>query len=316
MTGPDPEAYPLRSEIFTGHGVMMRRKVGSPQETGVFIRAGQATSHMHFDGGGVLIWHAGVPLVVDPGYIHDEFTSVRQYGGDSRKHSTVTFDIPGLPNANNGYLGMEHMQDAVAVRLDKDYDYVECDLSQNNVRSGSWRAIHRIVSIEHYRQVLFAKRRNYIVIKDRIYRSIYPSLWHLHVMGDKEEINGNAVRVHGRYGVDLMVTFAQPSQPEIRAERLSSVRHVSVRQEPERDYLVVIQPVLSGDDGYLVSPVSNGVEIEGKGWGERVILNSLPEMANAGEWHSSPQEEREDKGECFDAKCVIVRNGKAKVIHE
>lgn len=314
LAGPRPETYPLRSEIFMGHGIMMRNKVGKPKETGVFVRTGRATSHMHFDGGGLLIWHAGVPLVVDPGYVHDEFTPIRQYGGASWKHSTVTFDIPGLVNPFNGYLGMEHMQDPLAVRLNDDYDYVECDLSQNNVRSGSWRGIYRIVSIEHYRQVLFAKRRNYIVVKDRIYRSIYPSLWHLHVMGDKEEINGNTVRVHGRYGVDLMVTFVQASCPEIRTEQLSSVRHISVRQEPERDYLVVLQPICSGEEAYQISPVWNGVAVEGKGWTERVILNPLPGVANAGEWYASQHEQKE--GKYHYAKFAVVRNGKTKVIHE
>jgi hypothetical protein len=318
ITGPRPEAYQQGSKIFMGHGVMMRSKVGKPNETGVFVRVGRATSHMHFDCGGVVIWHAGVPLVVDPGYVHDEFTTDRQYGGASWKHSTVTFDIHGIADCSNGYLGngyigMEHMPDPLAVHLDDDYDYIECDLSQNNIRARTWREIRRIVTIEHYRQVLYAKRRNYVIIKDRIYRSIYPALWHLHVMGNKEEINGNAIRIHGRYGVDLMVTFVQPSAPEIRFEQKSSVRHISVRQDPERDFLAVLQPLCSGDEAYHVSPAPNGAEVSGGKWSEHIILDPLPDMASAGEWHSGDADEKEKSSQ---ARCAVVRKGKTLVIHK
>jgi hypothetical protein len=338
LTGPTPVAYPLASEALDGHGVMLRAEVGGERETALLVSAGRATSHMHFDTGSISLWHAGVPLVVDPGYIVDELTPVRQYAGDSWRHATVTFECAnvrrqpaGAPpvfgnSLHNGYTGMEHMPPPLAVRLGEDFDYIACDLSQNNVREGSWRAIRRIVTIEHYRQVLFAKNR-YVVLKDRIYRSIYPATWHLQVMADAECISEQGVRFSGRYGVDLQVTFVQPSRADLQVAPHSVVRHLSVRQEAERDFLVVLQPLLPGEEPFGVTPIRDGVQVSGPGWTDRVLLDALPGIATAGEWHSSQRNIGDEMvplrpgylGEGSDrvaARCAVIRNGQPRIIHQ
>lgn len=337
-TGPAPVAYPLASEEMDGHGVMMRAAVDGPRETAVLVSAGRATSHMHYDGGSIILWHAGAPLVVDPGHIVDELTPIRQYAGDSWRHATITFACdnvrrqfadaapPVFANRlHNGYTGMEHRPPPRAVRLGEEFDYVACDLSQNNVREGSWRAVRRTVSIEHYRQVLFAKNR-YLVIKDRIYRSIYPATWHLHVMADTERIADQWVRFIGRYGADLQVTFVQPSRPDLRVAPHSIVRHLSVRQEPERDFLVVLQPLLPDEEPYAVTPMRDGVQVSGPGWTDRVLLDALPGLAAAGEWHSSQRDTGDavvtlrpgylgEGQEQVAARCAVIRNGLPQIIH-
>jgi hypothetical protein len=271
LEGPTPREYSLRSCELQGHGALLRADVNTPRETALLISGGRATSHMHWDSGGLQLWYAGAPVIVDSGYVHDEFTATREYGGARWKHSTLTFGEWGN-ELGAGDWGLEHRAPLCATQFEAEFDYVEVELSHGNRRGATWRDITRLVSIEAQRGVLFAKGR-YLVVRDRIARSVYPATWHLWTLSTGEEIEANRVRIRGRFGIDLAVTFLQPDAPRVHVEEYSAARHLWINQNPTHDFLVVLQPLLSNEKPHHIEAAKHGAMISGEDWMDEISFD-------------------------------------------
>ncbi len=248
----------LDSRQFHGTGVQMRADVGEPTETSVFFRVGKATHHWGFDLGHFSIVTRGSRLVPDFGY-HGTDAPEGEFvhGSATWAHNVVTFGPDW-----NGDVGMELRRPPVTVRLGEAFDYVVADLSMNNVRREVWRNIQPIAAVEYFRHLLFARNR-YLVIWDRITRSIYPSQLRINCLARSVEIAGNELRFAGLDGVDLRVHVASPASPTGHEAMLGPMRYVLIEQACELDYLWVCQPLGPDEPPVEIASSPTGLTIAG-----------------------------------------------------
>lgn len=197
------------SEIFPRTGVVLHSHFPSPQETMLYMIAGDFRSHYDDDSGSVILYGKGRPVVDDFGY----------YNPACSDHNMID---------SGAVAGLMFVKDS---QFGKTLDYVQG-------MKGIWS-----------RQIAFVKDAdalgpNYYVFCDS-FPAPLPATWRLHFYANAVAPKGQLATVDGKEDVDTDVYFLQPTDVQLKTEAKTRRSNSGITAEGRPSAIDMTQVALS-----------------------------------------------------------------------
>ena len=274
----DPDLTPGELPVFgstiePGFGAILRHGEKTPEETFLTFKAGAVFSH--YEGDELAFhWHArGVPLCCDYG-VYQPASS--QWCA----HNVV--EVPARDSMRRGFLADHHLDECAdylvaehpgLIRYMEDYpeDYPDPEAERFSKKYNYLDHEAPLgPKVWSSRALLFVKP-HYLVLLDEV-EGTTPSRLNLHCVADRLRVNRDRLDFAGRFGMDLSVYVAQPSEFSVERGKHAPVKgdadhsQLFARVIPEgaNRYLTVLYPH-TAEERVTFSRLSDGVGVQVEG---------------------------------------------------
>jgi len=183
---------------------VMRSGFGSNDEGCLVFNCGPFRGHQHNDRGSFSFYAHGVPLSLDPGVGPDYGISLARWYALPQAHNLVTFGHRDLAARGGGPDGKDDSSTAAIISF----------LSSEFLDYACGRVPTPPGVSKHVRHIVFMKPDCFMVW-DEIDGSV-ESHWNFHAPAAELQCHGDKVIFSNNHGVDLELTFLQPSSLEKR----------------------------------------------------------------------------------------------------
>ncbi len=196
-----------RSAIYPGIGWATMRDSWESDATMVAMKSGMYWGHAHADAGSFILFHAGKPLLIDPGYCEYKRPEYVEYYCQSRAHNVVLFNGQGQGNGRDDYLRGSKFQGQIHGLLDGiGVKYVYADATGPMARYLS----------RNYRHWLWLDGV-ILVFDDLLAHEAGTFDWLLHYEGEARHKGGDIEVTNGP--AKARVTMLFPEDPRVHEEQ-------------------------------------------------------------------------------------------------